>query len=281
MRHSFTESGERESGRLNAEELNCELVAQRRGAECVLTVLMPVYNERATIDESLRRVLCTAVDKQVIVIDDGATDGTSEALRKWDGQNQVEVLRHAHNLGKGAAIRTGLTKAVGRFTIIQDADLEYDPIDYDVLLRPLLVGEAEVVYGSRNLGHCRSTDRGGILFRWGVAALNLVARVLYGVRLSDVATCYKLFPTSLIKAMDLQCERFEFCPEVTAKACRMGIRLLEVPISYNARSAADGKKIRLWDGVAALRCLWSYRNWTPPASCLNKFREVDPNNWTA
>ena len=151
--------------------------------------------------------------------------------------------------------------ARGRFTVIQDADLEYDPRDYSKLIEPLERGAAQVVFGSRYLR--RPEVPGGLLFRTGVRALNWAVRLLYGARLTDEATCYKAMPTSLLRSLNLECERFEFCPEVTAKLCRLGIRILEVPISYHARDAATGKKIRTADGLEALRTLWKWRDWSP------------------
>ena len=232
----------------------------------LLTVIVPVYNELQTVDELLRRVLAAPYGKQVIVVDDGSTDGTVETLERWEGHAQVELLRHCGNRGKGAAIRTGLEHAEGRFTIIQDGDLEYDPKDYRRLVEPLLSGEAQVVYGSRYLRRKGEPRRRWRLFRCGVAVLNVCVRLLYGARLTDEATCYKAFPTALLRAMDLECERFEFCPEVTAKACRLGLKIQEVPIGYDARSVQAGKKIRWIDGLAALAALWRWRNWPSESS---------------
>jgi dolichol-phosphate mannosyltransferase len=227
----------------------------------LLTVLVPVYNEVGTIDELLCRVLAAPYEKQVIVVDDGSTDGTVELLEKWEGHAQVELLQHSKNRGKGTAIRTGLEHAEGRFTIIQDGDLEYDPQDFPRLIEPLLSGEAQVVYGSRYLRREGGPRRRWRLLRFGVSCLNVCVRLLYGARLTDEATCYKAFPTALLRAMELECERFEFCPEVTAKACRLGLTINEVPISYDARSVQAGKKIRFGDGLAALATLGKWRNW--------------------
>ncbi len=157
--------------------------------------------------------------------------------------------------------------------------MEYDPEDYPRLIEPLVSGQAEVVYGSRYLrvdGQSRRPRRSWRLFRWGVSALNVCVRLLYGARLSDEATCYKAFPTSLLRAMDLQCERFEFCPEVTAKTCRMGLRIHEVPIHYDARTVQAGKKIRLADGLEALRTLWRWRNWRPTQATGNPVISARP-----
>lgn len=239
----------------------------------LLSVIVPVYNEAATVHELLRRVVGVEIDKQVIVVDDGSTDGTSEILNRWQGREGVELLAHAVNRGKGAAIRTGLKRARGQFTIVQDADLEYDPGDYERLLRPLLDGTADVVYGSRYWrGEC-CWEPGSLsdvvpaapwsFFRLGVSLLNAAVRWIYGDRLTDEATCYKVFSTEALRAMGLECERFEFCPEVTAKACRMGLRITEVPVRYSPRDVQAGKKIRWRDGVVAAWTLWRWRKWSP------------------
>jgi glycosyltransferase involved in cell wall biosynthesis len=229
----------------------------------LLTVVVPVYNEAATVDELLRRVLAAPYSKQIIVVDDGSTDGTAEALAAWEARGQIVRLRHPKNRGKGAAVRTALEHACGRLTIIQDADLEYDPQDYPLVVAPLLSGQAEVVYGSRYLQATSGKRSGGSFSRLGVVVLNLGVRLLYGLRLTDEATCYKVFPTEVLRRMDLKSERFEFCPEVTAKLCRMGLKVQEVPIHYSARSVRDGKKIRWIDGLHALSALWKWRTWRP------------------
>ena len=196
----------------------------------------------------------------------------------------MRVLHHAANRGKGCAIRTGLAAARGRFVVVQDADLEYDPRELPGLLEPLPAGTAQVVYGSRYLkgtthvngpgdanggrnrkgGWDARGPRGGDngrLFRHGVRLLNLVVRLLYGVRLTDVATCYKMLPTELMRRLDRQCARFEFCPELTAKLCRLGIPIVERPISYVPRGKSEGKKLRLRNGWSALATLWRYHRW--------------------
>jgi hypothetical protein len=227
----------------------------------LLTVIVPVYNEAPTIGRILARVLSAPYAKQVIVVDDGSTDATPDILRILAERPEVTVLTHDRNRGKGRAIRTALVHAQGTYILIQDADLEYWPEDYPLLIEPLLAREADVVYGSRYLNPSQRHGHG--LFRYGVSFLNLCVRWLYGVRLTDEATCYKVFPTSTLQAMNLQCERFEFCPEVTAKACRMGLRIREVPIRYDARGSAEGKKIRWTDGMAAFRTLWTFRVSSP------------------
>lgn len=224
--------------------------------ELPLTVLIPVYNEAATIDPLLARVLAAPYRKQIIVIDDGSTDATPALLEKWKDHRELLVLRHPRNQGKGSAIRTGLAAAQGRFTIIQDADLEYDPADYPCLLEPLRRGEALVVYGSRYLHPTPSLPWSK--FRLAVSLLNMLVGVLYGRRLSDEATCYKAMPTALFRALHLCSQRFELCAEITARVCRLGLPILEVPISYRPRTAAEGKKIGWRD---AWSTFWTLLQW--------------------
>ena len=226
---------------------------------CMLSVLVPVYNERDSILRIIEKVLSVPMNLEVIVVDDGSSDGTREILKNWRGDPRVEVLFHDHNRGKGAAIRTGLANARGEYVIIQDADLEYDPDDFPMVIGPLCAGDAQVVYGSRYLSPVPG-DRFR-LFRYGVSVLNLVVRVLYGQRLTDSATCYKAAPTNLLRSLQLECQRFEFCPEMTSKLCRLKIPILEVPISYSPRSKAEGKKIGVRDGWEALVVYWKYRKW--------------------
>ncbi|MBA3584992.1 MAG: DUF1559 domain-containing protein, partial [Gemmatimonadetes bacterium] len=228
----------------------------------LLTVILPVYNEQRTIDAILERVLAVPITMQVIAVDDGSTDGTAERLEAWAGRG-VTVLRHLENRGKGAAIRTGLARAEGRYTVIQDADLEYDPAEYPGLLAPLRRGEADAVFGSRYLSRSKPEFR---LFALGVALLNVLVRLVYGLRLTDEATCYKVFPTDVLRRMELRCRGFEFCPEATAKAARMGLRVVEVPASYRGRTRAEGKKIRVRDGIQAVTELWRWRAWSPAAA---------------
>jgi dolichol-phosphate mannosyltransferase len=229
----------------------------------LLSVIVPVFNEQGTVGELLERVLAVQCEKQIIVVDDCSGDRTPEILREWQDENKIQLICHEHNRGKGAAIRTGLQYARGEFTIIQDADLEYDPKDYLVVIAPLLSGEAQVVYGSRYIRNKTPNGQKWNLFRYGVCLLNISVRAIYGVRLTDEATCYKAFHTADLQAMELACERFEFCPEVTAKACRLGLRIHEVPISYHARTAAAGKKICYRDGLSAVWTLWKWRKWLP------------------
>jgi len=218
-----------------------------------LSVIIPVYNEVNTIAKIIERVKEVPVEKEIIVVDDGSTDGTRE---KIDSISGIKVLKHEGNCGKGAAIRTGLTIASGELTITQDADLEYDPNDYLELIKPIEEGVADVVYGSRNLGNNKS---GMKAYKWGGVFLSHLANLLYGLRITDEATCYKLFETDILKGLSLKCQRFEFCPEVTAKLEKRKYRIKEVPISYNPRFFAEGKKIKWTDGVLAIFYLIKFR----------------------
>lgn len=241
-----------------------ESVADRVAAPPVLlTVVVPVFNEVATIEQLLIAVEAAPFSKQIVVVDDASTDGTSDVLRGWRDSGRIELVNHTKNRGKGAAIRTGLERARGEYTIIQDADLEYDPQDYRQVIAPLLSGQADVVYGSRRLGRKRSWLDQLNPFYHGVTMLNVCVRFFYGVRLTDEATCYKAFSTDVLRRFNLECERFEFCPEVTAKACRLGLHIHEVPIRYTSRGRREGKKIGLRDGLQAVQSLWRWRNFEP------------------
>ena len=229
-----------------------------------LTIIIPAYNEAATIAEAIRRVLATGRAEEIVVVDDGSTDGTAEILSRIQNANApvVRVLRHAQNRGKGAAIRTGLAIATGDLVLVQDADLEYEPAEYPVLLAPFSDPAVQVVYGSRNL---RRNPHSNFAFYWGGRFLSWVANRLYGSRLTDEATGYKVVRTSLLRELNLQSEGFEFCAEVTAKLLRRGVRICEVPISYRPRSCAEGKKIRWYDGIGAVGTLVRYRFSRVPA----------------
>ena len=220
---------------------------------------MPVYNEKATIREILKRVRAVDVgmEKEIIVVDDGSKDGTREILREEESRGDIRVLYHERNLGKGAAVRTGIASATGDFVIIQDADLEYDPQDYPALLKPLLEGKAEVVYGSRFL-----SGSGSSMISWhrfGNKFLTAVTNLLYGSSLSDMETCYKAFKASVIKSIPLRSNRFEIEPEITAKILKRGYKILEVPIRYRGREFHEGKKISWKDGFSAIWTLLRYR----------------------
>jgi dolichol-phosphate mannosyltransferase len=226
-----------------------------RRAGCV-SVIVPVYNEVAHVDELLQAIHASPVKKEIIIVDDGSTDGTREKLQAMPltSNSDVTVVFHEKNCGKGAAIRTALRYARGEYLLIQDSDLEYDPQDYPALLRPLEQGQANVVYGVRP-----DRPERGLRFFLGAKLLTHLTNLLYGAGIHDEATCYKVFRRSLISQIDLKCRRFEFCPEVTAKLCRMGEKIAEVPIAYAPRSAGEGKKIRHADGWLAIWTLLRYR----------------------
>jgi glycosyltransferase involved in cell wall biosynthesis len=216
-----------------------------------------VFDERNTVVEIIRRMrqVELPLDLEIVVVDDGSTDGTRAVLRQL-GDSTVRVLTHDVNRGKGAAIRTGLAHVTGDLVLVQDADLEYDPEDWPKLLAPIQSGKASVVYGSRFTGERRNM----LFLHWvGNRFLSLVTNVLYNTTLSDMQTCYKLFERSLLDGITLRAERFEFEPEVTAKILRRGIRIYEVPISYTGREFDEGKKITWRDGVTALWTLVKYR----------------------
>jgi glycosyltransferase involved in cell wall biosynthesis len=212
-----------------------------------VSIVIPAFNEVQTIAEVLRRIAAADVDAEIVVIDDGSTDGTRDVLQSRHG---VTVIFHERNAGKGAAIRTGLGYVTGEVVIIQDADLEYSPQDYPALLAPILAGHADVVYGSRFLSGPHR-----VLFFWHSVAnslLTLLSNMLSDLNLTDMETGFKVFRTSVLKGINLQADRFGFEPEITAKISRQKCRIYEVPISYHGRDYAAGKKITWRDGVAAL-----------------------------
>jgi glycosyltransferase involved in cell wall biosynthesis len=222
-----------------------------------LSVIVPVFNERSTVAEIVRRMRAVElpVDREIVVVDDGSDDGTGDVLTQLR-DSTVRVVKHARNRGKGAAIRTGLESSSGDLVLVQDADLEYDPDDWPRLLAPVLKGRARVVYGSRFTGERRNM----LFLHWvGNRFLSLVTNVLYNSTLSDMETCYKLFDRRVLDGVRLQADRFDFEPEFTAKVLRRGIRIYEVPISYAGREPSEGKKITWHDGVTALWTLVKYR----------------------
>jgi glycosyltransferase involved in cell wall biosynthesis len=225
-----------------------------------VSIIIPVYNEERTVGEVLRRVLALPVDKEAIVVDDGSTDATSEAIAACSGAGLI-ALRLERNLGKGAAIRVGLERASGEYVLIHDADLELLPEEVPLVLAPIAAGRGPVVYGSRFLG---GRGRASRLHYLGNRLITGWANLLYGASLTDVSTAYKLFPRNLVESLDLQCTRFEFCPEITAKLLRTGLTIEEVPVSYFPRANGSGKKLRyLTDGLRAAWTLLRWRWWKP------------------
>ncbi len=223
----------------------------------LLSVIVPVFNERSTVAELIRRIRAVElpVDIEVIVVDDGSSDGTDKVLMAL-GDSTVRVIDHEYNRGKGAAIRTGLAAARGDLVLVQDADLEYDPFDWPRLLDPILRRKAQVVYGSRFTGERKNM----LPLHWlGNRFLSLVTNVLYSSTLSDMETCYKMFDRRVLEGITIESDRFDFEPEITAKILRRGYRIYEVPISYAGREPDEGKKITWRDGFGALRALIKFR----------------------
>jgi glycosyltransferase involved in cell wall biosynthesis len=221
-----------------------------------LSVIVPVYNEARTIADILERVRAVDIPKEIIVVDDFSTDGTRDQLAKEAEQPDTFVHYHPATRGNGGAVKTGLENVTGDIVIIQDADLEYDPRDYHVLLRPILEGKTKAVYGSRFLGEHKA------MYFWhalGNKALTLVTNVLYDTTLTDMETCYKVFTADIAHGLNIRQMRWGIDPEITAKILRSGVRIYEVPISYNGREFWEGKKISWKDAFVVLRTLLRYR----------------------
>jgi len=225
-----------------------------------LSIIIPVFNEEKTVEkliEEVWKVELPQVEKEIIVVDDGSTDATPEILKRVKNRYpELKVVFKKKNEGKGSAIRRGLKEVTGDLVVFQDADLEYDPRDYPLLMKPILEGKADVVYGSRFLGPHR------VLLFWhliGNIFLNLVTNFLYNTTLTDMETCYKMFRSDVIKSLPLKARGFEIEPEITAKILKRGYRVWEVPISYNGRGYEEGKKITWKDGFVALYTLFKCR----------------------
>ncbi len=236
--------------------------------DLLISVVIPAYNEKATIREILRRVRAVPIRKEIIVVDDCSTDGTREILRDLRrSDDDLRVLFQERNLGKGAALRTGFREATGQIVIVQDADLEYDPSEYPVLIQPIVEDQADVVFGSRFIGEMHRV----LYFRHSLAnkALTLLSNLCTNLNLTDMEVCYKVFRREVIQGIELKSDRFGFEPEVTAKVARFtlpgragepgrGCRIYEVPVSYHGRTYLEGKKIGLKDGIQALYCILRY-----------------------
>ena len=224
-----------------------------------LSIIIPVFDEERTIRDIIKKIesVPLTVEKEIIVVDDCSKDKTLDILNQLKNEVDFKLVKHEKNQGKGAAIKTGIGYATGDFVLIQDADLEYSPEDYPVLLKPLLAGEADIVYGSRNL---IKNPRSSNLYFWGGKFITFFFRIFYGNSVSDINTGYKVFKKGILESLNLKEKRFSFCEEVTCKALKKGYKIKEVPIHYYPRNFKEGKKIRWWrDGprsvVTMLRCL--------------------------
>jgi glycosyltransferase involved in cell wall biosynthesis len=225
--------------------------------EPCLTIVVPVYNEAASVRQVVELVLAQQPVQEVIVVDDASTDETWQILKDLPPDNRLKLLRHEQNQGKGAALRTGFRQATAPYVLVQDADLEYDPTEYYILLSPLLAGVADVVFGSRFSGAAAHR----VLYFWhalGNKVLTTLSNMATNLNLTDLETCYKTFRRELLQKITIEENRFGVEPEITAKVSKLNVRVYEVPISYYGRTYAEGKKINWRDGVSALRCIAKY-----------------------
>jgi len=222
-----------------------------------LSIVIPAYNEAKTIVAILKKVMALSVEKEIIVVDDGSTDGTGKILEDFIREKRgINLIRHNFNRGKGAAVRSALEKVSGDVVVIQDADLEYEPEDLLKMLKNIEKGKAVVVYGSRVLG---KGPMSYLRYYLGGRFLSMLTNILCGSAITDEPTCYKMFKREILEGLKLRSEGFEFCPEVTAKVLRRGYNIVEVPIRYNPRKIKEGKKIRWWDGLKAIFTLIRFR----------------------
>jgi len=223
----------------------------------LLTIIVPVYNEGKTLNKIIEKLISLPIDKQIIAVDDASTDNSAEILDNYARSGKILLLHQEKNQGKGFAIRMGLEKAEGDFTVIQDADLEYDPDDIIRLLNAAQEKNAAAVFGSR----IANPQSGKSYYRyyWGGKLLTVLANLLYGINLTDESTCYKMIKTELLKSLNLQSRRFEFCPEVVSRLGKRKIKIYEIPINYYPRKIREGKKIRWYDGAIAIWTLIKYR----------------------
>lgn len=232
-----------------------EIVVKETERSVLLTVVMPVFNEASTVSKVIDRVLSLNVDLEIVVVDDGSSDGTRGILKSIDHE-RVRVVFHEKNMGKGAAVRTGFGQARGDLVTIQDADLELNPLEIPKLIVPVLEGVADVVFGSRFM-------HGWIHRTWLNAFANWflsgMTNVLYGIRVKDMEACYKVFRTDVLRRFELKANRFDFEPEITAKLAKLGLRIVELPVTYRPRDFVDGKKIHWKDGFQAIYTLLKYR----------------------
>ncbi len=221
-----------------------------------LSVVIPVYNEKETIRDIVKDVAAVNIEKEIILVDDCSTDGTRDIIRGM-ANDTLRIVLHERNMGKGAALRTGFSHATGDIVIIQDADLEYDPIEYPKLIKPIVDGKADVVYGSRFL----TGDYRRVLFFWhmvGNKFLTLLSNMLTNLNLTDMETCYKVFRREVLQKITIEENRFGFEPEITAKVAKLDVRIYEIGISYSGRTYKEGKKIGWKDGFSAIRCILKY-----------------------
>ena len=239
----------------NTNKSGIEVNSEKTIKQAQLSVIMPVYNEVKTVLEVVDRVLSLQLDVDLIIVDDGSTDGTRETLLKIEDQ-RVKIVLHDENQGKGAAVRTGYKHATGEIVTIQDADLELNPAEIPALLQPIFEGTADVVYGSRFLFGFNHRSRLNGFANWFLSGLT---NLLYGTRIRDMEACYKVFNTSLLTKFTLNANGFDFEPEITAKLSKLGLRIVELPVTYKPREFTDGKKIHWKDGFEAIYTLVKYR----------------------